>query len=446
MIRTLRGRVTLAVAAIGLLATIGLTLGFNILLRSSLDTDADRVLTARANAALAGVSVHQGRVVPREVADEAAPDAGVWIYQGTKPIERPVAPGRVQRLADQLVRANGKQAESPQEDLRLSAIPIADGGTRVGTVVVALSMEPYERSASRALAASLVFAVFMLAMLVVAARVVMGRALRPVAEMTAEAADWSEHDLEHRFDMGEPTDELTQLASTFDSMLARLAANLRHEKRLTAEISHELRTPLAAIAAEAELALRKPQGDEAYREALRSIQRRTTQLTQVLDTLLAVARGDAALERSAPANQIAEEAVAQAADGAQIDLRLAKDDPVVSVGTSAGVQILAPLIDNARRYGREQLEVRIERRGGNVRFSVADDGPGIRVEEAEEIFDPGARGSAAHGSRDGSGLGLALSRRLASAVGGSVAAVPEASGGRLEVVLPLADAGEAAAN
>ena len=52
-----------------------------------------------------------------------------------------------------------------------------------------------------------------------------------------------------------------------DPEAARLAANLRHEKRLTAEISHELRTPLAAIAAETELALRKPQGDEEYREA-----------------------------------------------------------------------------------------------------------------------------------------------------------------------------------
>ena len=446
MNRTLRGRVTLAVAAIGLLATVGLTLGFNLLLRSSLDTDADRVLAARANAALAGVSVQHGHVHPREVADEAAPDAGVWIYEGDKPIERPVAPTQVQRLADQLTRTQGRSAESPQEDLRLAAIPISDGGRRVGTIVVALSVEPYERSASRALAASLIFAVFMLAMLVVAARVVMGRALRPVAEMTAEAADWSEHDLEHRFDMGEPTDELTQLASTFDSMLARLAANLRHEKRLTAEISHELRTPLAAIAAETELALRKPQPDEDYREALRSIQRRTTQLTQVLDTLLSVARGDAALEKSASANQIAEKAVAQAANGTPIDLRLAEDDPVVSVGTSAGAQILAPLIDNARRYGRERLEVRIERGGSHVTISVADDGPGIRVDEAEEIFDPGARGRAAHGTSEGSGLGLTLSRRLASAVGGNVAAVPGAPGGRFEVVLPLADAGDQAPN
>jgi two-component system, OmpR family, sensor kinase len=445
MPRTLRGRVILAVAATGLLATIGLTIGFNVLLRSSLATDADRVLAARGAAALQEVSVRNGQVTARESADEAAPDAGVWIYQATKSIERQIAPAVVDRLADQLAKTHAKNAESPQEDLRLSALPISDGSRRAGTVVVALSVEPYERSASRALAGSLIFAAFMLLMLIVAARIVMARALRPVAEMTAEAADWSEHDLDHRFNLGEPNDELTHLAATFDSMLARLAANLRHEQRLTAEISHELRTPLAAISAETELALRKSRDDEAYREALRSIQRRAAQLTRALDALLAVARGDAASEKAAPANQIAEVAIAHAAHSGPIDLRLAEDDPVVSVGTSAGVQILAPLIDNATRYGHGHLEIRVARRDGKALISVVDDGPGIRPEEVAQIFDPGARGSAAHSNGDGSGLGLTLSRRLASAVGGDVAAVPSSSGGRFEVTLPLAPGGETSA-
>src|SRR5439155_11030841 len=98
-----------------------------------------------------------------------------------------------------------------------------------------------------------------------ATRLVVTRALRPVARMTAEAADWSEHDLEHRFNVGEPYDELTQLAATFDTMLARLGSSLRHEQLLSSELSHELRTPLAAVVTEAELALRRRRGDEEYR-------------------------------------------------------------------------------------------------------------------------------------------------------------------------------------
>src|SRR3954451_10172065 len=113
------------------------------------------------------------------------------------------------------------------------------------------------------------YAAAALLLVVIATWVVVTRALRPVAQMTAEAADWSEHDLDHRFNIGEPNDELTQLAATFDSMLARLASSLRHEQLLSPELSHELRTPLAAIVAEAELAVRRRRDNEEYRQALR---------------------------------------------------------------------------------------------------------------------------------------------------------------------------------
>src|SRR5437868_11169455 len=68
--------------------------------------------------------------------------------------------------------------------------------------------------------------------------------------MTRQAADWSEHDLDHRFALGAPHDELTELAATLDGLLDRLAASLRHERRFSAELSHELRTPLARVLAE----------------------------------------------------------------------------------------------------------------------------------------------------------------------------------------------------
>ena len=79
----------------------------------------------------------------------------------------------------------------------------------------------------------------------------------PGVRMTRQAAEWSEHDLDHRFALGAPHDELTELASTLDRLLDRLAASLRHERRFSAELSHELRTPLARVLAEAELALRR---------------------------------------------------------------------------------------------------------------------------------------------------------------------------------------------
>src|SRR6185295_11160667 len=105
----------------------------------------------------------------------------------------------------------------------------------------------------------------------VAARWLLRASLRPVVRMTRQAAEWSEHDLDHRFALGPPHDELTELAATLDGMLDRLAASLRRERRFSAELSHELRTPLAHVLAETELALGRERQSAEYREALETI-------------------------------------------------------------------------------------------------------------------------------------------------------------------------------
>lgn len=440
---SLKWRLTVLVAGAGLVTVAALTGGFNVLLRSNLDSDANRVLDARATAVLETVEVQDGTVKVRDAPDEAASDSGVWIYDHGQALTRPSAPPAVQALADSMARPGGPAySESHPEDLRLHAVPI---GNAAGTAVVALSVEPYERSASRALVASLIFAVVMLALIVLSTRLVVERALRPVARMTAEAADWSEHDLEHRFNLGAPHDELTQLASTFDAMLAQLAANLRHEQRLTAEVSHELRTPLAAIAAEAELALRRPRGGEEYRAALEGIQRKAGQLAEILETLLLAAR-DEALQNweTADADEIAERAIASflegnGSPGTVVELHRAGRGVQVDAGIGTASQILAPLLENASRYGAGRVEVAVAPRGEEIVFSVSDDGPGFAADERERVFEPGSRGAAGrNGAERGAGLGLALARRLARAVGGDVVVPAIEVGGLVQVRLPLA--------
>ena len=86
-------------------------------------------------------------------------------------------------------------------------------------------------------------------------RLAVTKALQPVADMTARAAEWSENDLDRRFELGPPHDELTALSATLNGLLARIASSLRHEQRFSAEMAHELRTPLSGVRGEAELAL-----------------------------------------------------------------------------------------------------------------------------------------------------------------------------------------------
>jgi len=122
-----------------------------------------------------------------------------------------------------------------------------------------------------------------------------------------------------------------------------------------------------------------------------------------------------------------------------VDLQLVDSADGVRVGVDRDLaeRILHPVVENALRYGRGEVRVRVARNGSAVLFAVDDDGPGVRPEEHEEIFEPTVRGSAGRSSESGAGLGLALARRLARAVSGDVEAHPGASG-HFVVRLPAA--------
>lgn len=101
-------------------------------------------------------------------------------------------------------------------------------------------------------------------------------------------------------------------------------------------------------------------------------------------------------------------------------------------------RILAPVVENACRYAASRARVTVGHDGGTVSFVVTDDGPGIDESERDRIFEPGYRGAttSAAANPDGSGLGLALARRLARAVEGDVIALEAGHGAQFEVRLP----------
>jgi len=428
---TIRQRLTVTVVLVSALTLVLLVSGFNLSLRSSLDGDADRLLDARAQAALESVSVQGGRVSVGESPDEGAPDSLVWVFSGNKAIETPRVGAELDDLARSLAGKGGGRAEDAATDTRLNALPIKEAGRQVGTVVSGVSLEPYEASASRALKASLILAGIMLVLIGVSTRIAVDRALRPVARMTSEAAAWSEHDLDRRFNESEPNDELTRLASTFDLMLDRMAHMLRHERNFTAEISHELRTPLAAISTEAELALNRERGSDEYRAALDRIHHRSLELNRILETLLEVARaesGSGAAEKcdvSAVVDSLLD-SVASRAAAYGVEVR----PPAGGRGIEAQLteqtleRIVSPVLENALVFAAGSVTIRIDSTVREVIITVSDDGPGIDASESERVFEQGVRGSAQRNQAapSGTGLGLPLARRLARAVGGEVKA------------------------
>jgi two-component system, OmpR family, sensor kinase len=384
-----------------------------------------------------------GRLSVIEAPDRGAIDAQTWIFAGASTLEQPAhVDPRNQEATLPLARTGSGFRTVDSTDTRLLAVPVRQAAKRLGTVVVGASVAPYESTASSALLGSIILGALMLAAVAALSLWLISRALRPVAQMTAQAADWGEHDLSRRFFGGEPHDELSTLASVFDGLLARLAGSLRREQRLTAEVSHELRTPLAKVLAEAELAAGRDRSSQEYRASLRLIARHAQDLQRVLETLLASARageseGARAGDARAPAHRAAAHAQELlAAHGKSIEL-VCERPLKVAVEADVVERILAPLLENAARFARQRIMIEIRAVDGEVIFEIRDDGPGVDPGDRERIFDPGFRGVQADGApHAGAGLGLSLVRRLARAAGGEVEARASSNGGDFAVRLP----------
>jgi signal transduction histidine kinase len=440
---SLRRRLTFTAIAGAAIALAILVSAFNVLLDARLRSDGDNVLRERAATVLRGLGTVDGRLSVVEAPDQGAVDAQTWIFTGGHTLEQPAGGDvRNQEAALALANASPGFASINATDTRLYAVPASTGGQPLGTVVVGASLAPYESTASSALLGSITLGLLVLAAVAALSLWLIGRALRPVAQMTVEAADWSEHDLSRRFYAGEPHDELTSLAAVFDGLLARVAQSLSREQRLTAEVSHELRTPLAKIQAEAELATSHERAPEQYRSSLQSIRANAEDLRRVLETLLASARAAVSTgPTTCDAREAAERAAAPfqaalAVQGKEIEV-LCPRRAKVGVGADLVERILSPLIENATRFARHRITIEIRSADGDVVFGVRDDGPGVDPRDRERIFEPGfSRAGPRAGGNAGAGLGLPLARRLAEAAGGTVDAQDAESGGGFAVCLP----------
>jgi signal transduction histidine kinase len=422
--------VALATLAVGLGAL--LVVG-NVVLASRVRSEQSDLLRGRAAALISSLEVTATAVVVRETANDSTNDRLSWVFDGDRVIERPRG---VSASLDRAAVALGRRGvvaerDDAPTDVRLRAQPVRARGsnTRVGAVVVGASVEPFERIQRAVLVGSLVVAALILVAGWLAIRSAIDGALYPVAQMTAAAADWGAHDLDRRFGLGPARDELTGLAGTLDGLLARIAASRRHEQRFASEMAHELRTPIAALRARAELAADGT--PEERQDALRAVVAQAARLDGVIQTLLAVARG----ELGPHTGEVDLLAIADEFEGVTVEapgsLPPAEGSPDVVR------RALAPLVENARRHARSQVTLELSAAAGRVRVAVRDDGPGLDPGLGDRAFEPGTRGP--RETLPGAGLGLPLARRLARSCGGDII-IGAGPGGCFVLDLPQVDA------
>ena len=427
--RSLSARLVLVTTVITTLVAAVVVVLVQVYLGRVSESDSTELARARADAVASTVRVHDGRVVVLESGADSL-DRDVWVFDGSGRLVE----GRLAGATGEAVRSlasSGTGSSVVGEQVRLVARPVGASGAPTAVVVAGVDLTPYEDSETRGLWLSLVLGLLTVLAAGVAAREAAHHTLAQVGHMVRSAQDWEEHDLDQRFAMGPPVDEISELGETLDHMLDRIAEALHAERRLSDEVAHELRTPLAVIRAEAELALLT--ADPAQQEALRSIVEAAGRLDRVVGAMLDAARSRHDREATADAVRVLRQL---AAEGPGVTVSRPADGAPVRVAASPDLvrSAVAPLVDNALRHARSRVELSAVRRGDRVLVAVVDDGAGVPEAEAAAVFAPGRQGP----EGGAAGLGLAVVRRLVESVGGTVLAVP-GPGGRFEVELPAAD-------
>ncbi|WGL52403.1 HAMP domain-containing sensor histidine kinase [Nocardioides sp. BP30] len=409
-----------------------LTAGTQAVLEWNTHNDVRRVLDERTQAVLPIVRA-TSKPLGEQSWESIEPLSRVYDAHGA-----PVG-GSIQHIAESdaaalaiKALATGQRQEAEAHDnLNLRAAPFTTRSGERGAVVVSESSDPYERTELEALIAMIVLGLLVVGVAGIIAWRVTRQALEPVEQMAERAADWSEHDLSHRFDLGTPDNELSKLGETLDHLLDRVAAAIRAEQRLTAELAHELRTPLTTIQGAADLALLRGVADEDAREDLEAISAAARRMTGVIATLLDLARERGASAKASTSLAAVVDALRPLVpDHLELVDEVSETTVPVAAPATLVVQAVSPIVENAVRYARSTVRFEARATPDQVHLLVTDDGPGLAATVRDRVFEPGTSGSG------GTGLGLGISRRVARSLGGEVDVVEAADGATFVVRLP----------
>jgi len=274
------------------------------------------------------------------------------------------------------------------------------------------------------------------------------RALRPVGAMTREARQITAQDLSARVSVPGTADELQELAEAWNQLLARIESAVLAVKRFTADAAHELRTPITVIRTSAELALRQRRSEESYRQTLASIEQETMQMSELVEQLLLLARGDAGEWRFRFDTVFADQVLRNLrtvlkplAEKNRIEIawEIPEESVMIRADDSAIRRLMLILLDNAIKHTPEGGSVSVRLSGGiQCRIEVEDTGGGISADHLPHIFERFYRADAARSPGGGSGLGLAIARTIVQAHEGSIEVFSSAgSGTRFVLQFPM---------
>jgi signal transduction histidine kinase len=336
------------------------------------------------------------------------------------------------------VATGTRRSDTLDADLLYVAVPVASGGTVHGAVRASVPTSRLDALVRRYWLVLGAVALVVLAIVALAGLWLARWVSRPLTDLRDATRRAEAGDLSVRADPDEGPDEVRELASAFNDMVARLDALVGTQEKFVADASHQLRSPLTALRLRIEnLQHEGPAEPSDLEDALGEVDR----LSRLVNGLLALARAERTAAERTPQDVgalVRERADAWRAAALEQGVDLRADAPSglrAALVPGALEQVLDNLLDNALGAAPAGTAVTLEAaaRDGGVEVAVSDRGAGMPPEDRARAFDRFWRGRDGAG---GSGLGLAIVKSLVEADDGTVR-LEEAPGGGLRAVVAL---------
>lgn len=428
---TIRAKVTSAATAVLALALVVSSVGLVVLVRRSLLANVDatgRARVADVVAILASdglestISLSSGETSLIQV---VAADGRVLASSGNIQGEAAVLPAVPALRAATTVTIQNLPIGEREHGFRVYAAPI-DLPNGPGWVYVAQSLSQVDAAVASIVLVLSVGLPFLLLLVGSAVWVAIGRALAPMEDIRSRAVVVAK-DLSQRLPVPVAHDEVYRLATTMNEMLAQLETSAQRQERFMGDASHELRSPLTALRAQVDVALAHPERAD-FRETLQAVHAEAARLGALIDDVLLLARTSERLSdqtaQTVDLDELILTEVKRLRVRGGIDVVVEHVDAVQVKGLARDLsRMVSNIGDNAARHATATVTASVTRVGRQAVITIADDGPGVPVQDRARVFERFTRLDEAR-SRDadvgGTGLGLAIAQDIASVHGGAI--------------------------
>lgn len=414
----------------------------------------DASLTQAADTLVKALKVNPaGQFDSRSIAVLQLPENLLYEVWGNENQLQLVHPPGLQNPLDEVGRRAGQPVFNTTvnntSNLRVLSVPVRTERGPAGVVQVALRLNMVNITQQTLAWVLVMLAAVVMGLSGLAAWLVTGQALAPLATVTQVATQITRaDDLSRRIPAtGNPNDEVGQLIGSFNQTLERLEQLFISQRRFMADVSHELRTPLTVIKGNVGLMRKLREMDE---ESLSSIESEVDRLTRLVGDLLLLNQAESGrlpldmnlVELDTLVLQVFQQMKTLA--GERLNLRLSEIDQVQLTGDRDRLkQVLVNLVGNALQYTQTggQVTLTLRKSGERAQVIVTDNGPGIPPQDLPHIFERFYRGekSRKRGVGTGFGLGLSIAYWIVRNHGGTIEVTSqEGKGTTFCVWLPLA--------